>query len=76
MIMDPARAREKGVAFYRACTVREVDSHWGIYLSGPDGKRLNGSFKPGQLAVPGEDAGWLPLHLAVAEGLEEGVGEG
>ena len=74
MIMDPAMARENRVAFYRACTVREVDGYNGyIFLSGPDRKRLYVGFEPGQLAVPGEDVAWLPLHLAVAEGREEGV---
>ena len=75
MIMDPAMAREKGVAFYRACTVRQVNDrgYISIYLSGPDGEELDGDFMPWQLAMPGENAGWLPLHLVVAEGREEGV---
>ena len=74
MIMDLAMARKKGVAFYRdLCTVDEVGYDGrDIFLSGPDGHELRGSFKPGQLAVP-KDAGWLPLHLALAEGREEGV---
>ena len=51
MIMDPAMAREKGVAFYRACTVRDV--YRGIELCGPDGEELDWYFEPEQLAVPG-----------------------
>ena len=76
MIMDPAMAREKGVAFYRPCTVLGMNKlpssgEVNITLTSPDGEMLRG-FKHGHLAVP-EDAGWLPLHLAVAEGREEGV---
>ena len=51
-------AREEGVAFYCACTVRRVNDrsyYMGryIFLSGPDGEELyDGNFQPEQLAVP------------------------
>ena len=72
--MHAAEAKRRGVAQHSPCTVREVNSYGDSYLLGPDGKQLHGQgyFRPAQLAVP-EEAGWLPLHYAVALGCGEEV---
>ena len=59
------------------CKVRDVNRHARmdpdrVFLVGPDREQLFTEFMPDQLAVA-EEAGWLPLHYAVALGCEEVV---
>ena len=65
MVMNVEWAMQHGVPQHSPCTVPGFYGDGSIALIGPDGKQLLGAFRPGHLVVA-EEAGWLPLHYAVA----------